>query len=199
MNLDMLALAYLIAIISPGPSLFMILRNSLSQVSNAGFFTALGTVMGISCQSIYMLCFLTVIDKQSVIFLLLKSCSSCYLIFLGIKGLFHKTQSIHFCNKSIKTRFIAFKQGFCVDFLNPLALSFFLGLFSVYIPQNATIQEKTLVWFIITIIGGIWFMGISIVINNKKIMWVIEKTNKKYLEIMISVVLIYMGIKLCLQ
>ena len=50
-----IGLTYLLAIMSPGPSIIAIFRNSSIYSQKVGIYTAIGTVTGIALQSLYIL------------------------------------------------------------------------------------------------------------------------------------------------
>ena len=198
-NLIMFCISYFIALVSPGPSFLVIFKNSMLFSSKSGVFTAIGVVCGIVCQAFYILLFLEFNDNYYFLFKLIKIISSLYLIYLGISTFLNRNKAYNkkfnhenntlSCYKSLK-------EGFLVDVLNPLSLSFFFGLFTIYIPNNACYLYKGTIWSLIFFIGACWFLPLTFLINQKKIRDSIQFLMSKNFSTFIAILFIYLGISL---
>jgi threonine/homoserine/homoserine lactone efflux protein len=81
----------ILAIMSPGPDFFVVLKSSLSDSHKAGFYTTLG----ISCGSTIMFSLGlfgvgAIVAVHPVIFLIVKLLGAGYLTYLGLSSLFNK-------------------------------------------------------------------------------------------------------------
>ncbi len=201
-NLGALCLSYFIAIVSPGPSFLVIFKNSIMFSKKSGIFTAIGTSCGIACQAFYVLLFVTLIDSTSLLFQFIKFACSAYLICLGIYTFLNRQQvdkkSVKNQNKSFSF-YHSLKEGFFVDVLNPLALSFFLGIFTVYIPKGVGYTYKGIVWFLIVFIGFCWFISLALLMNQEKIRNFIKVLMGKKFSIFVAILFIYLGINLAFK
>lgn len=194
-----IGLTYLLAIMSPGPSIIAIFRNGSIYGQKVGICTALGTVTGIGLQALYILLGINFTYSLYIMEVLQIVCAA-YLMYLGIRGLIraiHNTDKITIGETNNSSQTIttkeAFKQGFFIDALNPLALSFFLTIFSTFITKDATILFKVICWFEIIIIGAIWFIGASIFISSKAIQSILTGTIAKYINIITLLLFIFFG------
>lgn len=194
-----LAVFYLVAITSPGPSLILIIRNGFLYFRKSSVWTALGIVLGITCQAGIVLIGIKLITHNQILFNCIKIICSLYLIYLGAINLFNKNgiklqeQDL---NKSIlQSKWVYFRQGLYVEILNPMALTFFLTLFSIFIKPQATIYLIFLYWLEIVIIGAFWFLSVSLISTSPFIYKHIRKY-RYFLEKLLGITLIVLGIDL---
>jgi len=194
-----IGLTYLLAIMSPGPSIIAIFRNSSIYSQKVGIYTAIGTVTGIALQSLYILIGMNFTYSLYIMEILKIACAA-YLIYLGIIGLlkiklqadnktFGEVNNINQTMSPIQ----GFKQGFFVDALNPLALSFFLTIFSTFISKDATVLFKAICWLEIIVLGGIWFITASIFISSNAIQSILTGIVAKYINIITLLLFIFFG------
>ncbi|MAS07494.1 MAG: transporter [Ahrensia sp.] len=127
------AIASFLIVIVPGPTVTVIIANSLRAGSRAGLLNVAGTQLGI----LTMIAILAVgLNKVVAVvgeaFVLLKVAGALYLIWLGMK-LWRADGSLGEADGSVKARSMAgyVWQGFVVIWSNPKALF----LFGAFIPQ----------------------------------------------------------------
>ena len=150
-------LACAVIAIVPGPTVTVIIANSLRSGASAGLLNVAGTQFGLLTMLVIVALGLEVIvAKISIMFEFVRIAGAVYLIWLGIKLLRSRGQLIE---KRSLQRGSYFWQGFIVVWSNPKAL-LFLGAF---IPQfidptgNAIAQTLTL---------GITFMVVATVLDG---------------------------------
>jgi threonine/homoserine/homoserine lactone efflux protein len=198
----MLGCSYLVAVMSPGPSFAIIAQNSLRYSSKIGFFTALGTISGIALQAFYALASLSFLQTNPLFLRGLSLILGSYITCLGIRFFFQgeKEGNLKFTGNKVKSSsFLAFKQGFLIDALNPLALTFFLAVFSSYVDYNHPLFIKFLCWVEIVLIGFFWFTAISLALSNMKLRRLLLNQLKKPMEVILSFVFLFLGIRMILQ
>lgn len=194
-----IGITYLLAIMSPGPSIIAIFRNSSIYGQKVGICTAIGTVTGIAIQSLYVPLGISFTYSLYIMEILQIVCAA-YLMYLGIAGLIRTIHNIDKItieqandNKQPMTPKEGFKQGFFIDALNPLALSFFLTIFTTFIAKDATTLFKVVYWFEIIIVGAIWFIGASIFISSKTIQSILTGRIAKFINIIALLLFIFFG------
>ena len=90
-----LALVCLLGAMSPGPSLALIIRNSINFSRLAGIFTSLGHGMGIGIYATFAVIGLGfIIQKSEAIFFIIQVCGSLFLMLLGLLFVFTKKTSV---------------------------------------------------------------------------------------------------------
>jgi threonine/homoserine/homoserine lactone efflux protein len=191
---------YLMAIMSPGPSILAIIRNSLFYSRVIGVWTAFGTVTGIAFQCLYVLLGIRFLHSQPVLAQALQILCATYLIYLGVYGLFKqyrfglKIHNVKDCSELDYKK--AFRQGFLIDALNPLALTFFLGIFSIFIPHDSSFVYKIGFWFEIVLLGGIWFIGASVFAGSNIIKTILHGKLGQIINISALLLFIFLGLQL---
>jgi threonine/homoserine/homoserine lactone efflux protein len=129
-----------LGIISPGPGFAIAFRNSVGFGRNVG----LGTALGIACGDLIhvlvnLLGVAALLMCYPKVAFILQVGGGLYLLYLGAKGLFSKGLDIS-TKKSQTTRSgtSGFVEGLFLTVLNPKALLFWLGIFSVVIPPETS-------------------------------------------------------------
>lgn len=196
---------YMVAIMSPGPSLVVILKNSMNYSSKNGFFTAIGTVSGIFLQSALTLLFFNIALKEGYLLSFIGVILSIYLFYIGFKHLFAFFKDERDCGniqpdtgkgKTNCFLFRSWRQGFLVDVFNPLALVFFFSIFSVYIKPDNSFLVNFLYWVEVILIGSIWYLSFSLLISTKFVQEIIFVKLRTFLNFAVSCMLLFLAIKI---
>jgi len=88
------SLVHLMAVMSPGPDLVICIKNTLKYSRSIGIWTALGFACGVLVHISYCLLGIAFLISQSILlFSIVKLIGAAYLIFLGVKALFSKSDS----------------------------------------------------------------------------------------------------------
>jgi len=154
-------LACIALTIVPGPTVTVIIANSLRQGPKAGMFNVAGTQSGLIPMILIVAFGLdTIVTSLAGAFFWLKLAGGAYLIYLGIKllrsnGKFGSVEG----NAKKSTGKELFWQGFVVIWSNPKAL-LFLGAF---IPQFVDPTGNAITQ---TIIYGAIFMGVTTILDS---------------------------------
>ena len=145
--------SFLLAIV-PGPTVTVIIANSLRAGTNAGLLNIGGTFLGGTCLVLVLALGLeTVISIMGEAFFWIKLVGAAYLVWIGIK-LLRSDGKIGDSDKVEAPKFGYFWQGFFVIITNPKAL-FFLGAF---IPQFVSVNNDA---FFQTFLLGMIFVIIG--------------------------------------
>jgi threonine/homoserine/homoserine lactone efflux protein len=123
--------ACVLIVIVPGPTVTVIIANSLTHGSRAGLLNVAGTQLGLAIMIAILLAGLTsIIETMGWWFDWLRFAGAAYLIWLGYK-LVRSGGAIEAAETAPKPRGGFFLQGFLVILSNPKALLFF----GAFIPQ----------------------------------------------------------------
>ena len=165
-----LALVCLIGAMSPGPSLFLIINNTIKKNRLNGIITSVGHGLGITLYAflaVYSLGYLII--NYSKIFIGFQIMGSLFLIFIGLLTIIHAKNSVNEIknNKIISAN--SFIQGFLIAFLNPKIFVFFAALFSQFIYDNTNFFNKSILILTPGIIDTAWYIIISFVITTNGI------------------------------
>ena len=153
--------------ISPGPSLVVVLRNTISGGRTRGVMTAIGHGIGFSIYA-----FVAVMGLSSVllaneqIFYLLQSAGALFLIWLAFSMITRKNSVSS--EKYEQSAYKGFLEGFMIAFLNPKILVFLVAIFSQFINSDITDYGRFIMAIIAGIIDTIWYVLVAIALADTK-------------------------------
>jgi threonine/homoserine/homoserine lactone efflux protein len=203
MHLDVILYVLLIdtlAIISPGPDFFMVLRNTLSHGKRAGFYTILGITLGGTIGFIVSLLGIgIIITKSPTIFTILKVSGGLYLGYIALISIFSKVNIIdgNLDDNTIHdiSRKYYFKVGLLCNITNPKSWMFIIGL-STYVSQNGNVFiDGAIISTISAISVFVWFSIVSYIFGKAKIRHIFYK-KQKILNICFGCILLYIASKI---
>lgn len=202
-NFIELGIAYLLAAMMPGPSITLIIRNALINSRLSSIQAALGTILGTALQFGLVLTISVFIENNLVLFKTLKILCSIYLIYLGISMLFAKQQEkLSLDERKPKKSCLNnnqnyFLEALFVEFLNPLAFTFFISIIAVFVDQPESFRVKFICWLEIVSLSSVWFVTVSLVISSEKITFYTRNFNR-VLEVSAGCIFILFGSKILL-
>ncbi|AXH08450.1 threonine transporter RhtB [Malaciobacter halophilus] len=202
-NLYMFILASFLLCLAPGPDNIYVLTQGMTKSKKAAIITTLGLCTGLIIHTSAAAFGISVIFKTSQIaFDIVKYLGVAYLLYIAYQAFKHKDEPLDLKTKSSKKDLKAlYIKGFLMNILNPKVSIFFLA----FLPQFVSVENGNvplqmvilgLVFMILTIIvfSSIGIAGnllSSKLLNNQKIV--------KYMNILTSLVLVSLGIKLALS
>ena len=151
---DLLSVAGLtvLIMISPGPDLALVARNTVVGGKSAGGWTSAGVLTGNLVHISYCLLGIGLLISTSIVaFTILKLAGGAYLIFLGLQSLrpnLNKTDEIETSARHSRKWWV---QGLLNNLLNPKGPLFYIGVFAVFVHADSTIAN--LVVLVCTMIG----------------------------------------------
>jgi len=154
------AVAYAIISVIPGPSVAVVLSQSLSRGLGAALFCILGDLLGgIIVMSLSYAGLGVVLQTSSGLFLLIKWLGVAYMAYLGISQIVQArklTESDIHLKPVVQSRWISLRTGFLTGVLNPKAIIFYVAFFAQFINVNqATLPQFLLLAITSTIIVAI--------------------------------------------
>jgi len=180
-----LALAHLLALISPGPDFAIVLRQSLHHGRRAAVMTAVGIGSAICLHVTYSLLGIGLLVRSSAVaFTGLKFAGAAYLAWLGVRSLRASrppsTRSSAGVSPAISTTAggdacaattarSAWGLGFMTNALNPKATLFFVAIFATLVSPHTPrlIQVGFGVWISLTTMG--WFTFVAFVFAHERV------------------------------
>ena len=164
----------LLGAMSPGPSLALIITNSISSGRAYGVFTGLGHAIGIGCwafiTAIGMAQFM--VSNQSIM-LLLQLSGASLLGYIGIRAVF---QTGVFVNSSadigsarFRTPIQGLGEGLLFAGLNPKVGLFFLAIFSHLVRLESDWSEKGFMGLVAALIDGCWYVLVALIVTKRSL------------------------------
>ena len=143
---------------SPGPAVFLSIRNGGAYGLRKAFCGVLGNTLGvIILATCSVLGVSTILLASAALFFAIKILGGCYLIYLGIRIWLSKSPTniaiaeIGGALNTQRSNLSIFKEAFFVCVTNPKAIIFFTALFPQFIDPSENISGQ----FIILMIGFI--------------------------------------------
>ena len=159
------AIVCLLGAMSPGPSLALIIHNSINFNRMSGILAAIAHGLGICVYATVSVIILEFILKNSeTIFFVIQICGSLFLIILGLIFVFKKDNRNQIEAYQIHSN--SFAQGFIIAIINPKILIWFIAIYSQFIDINASLINKTILVLTPSIIDAIWYSLVAILVTG---------------------------------
>ncbi|WP_109829674.1 LysE family translocator [Reichenbachiella versicolor] len=204
-NFEAFLLAGIVLNLTPGADTMYILGRSISQGKKAGIFSALGIATGALVHCLFAVLGLSILlAKSALVFEMVKYAGAAYLIYLGLKMLFSKSDEkfelSDMEHQKIDYRKIYF-SGILTNVLNPKVALFFLAFLPQFInPEYANSFLPFLVLgstFVTT--GTIWCLTLAIFSSKLSNGLRQNYSFKKWLDKITGGMFIVLGVKLALS
>ncbi len=150
---------------SPGPSLALIIRNSITISRFAGFMSAVGHGIGMGVYAVFAVTGLIIIlTTNEILFQFIQIIGILFLLFIGFQFLLKKNQEIeHIHNQK---NFNSFLQGFSIAILNPKILIWFSAVFSQFVKIDDSFFSHSILVITASVIDGVWYIIVAIVVTS---------------------------------
>jgi len=165
--------------ISPGPSLALIIRNTVQGGQGHGVATALGHGFGVGIYALITALGLAILITQTpLLFDVIRYGGAAFLAWLGVKALLAKpakgeaSEEVH----QLRGRQGAF-EGFMVAFLNPQLAVFFIALFSQFVHADTGWREGGIMMLTAGGIDAVWYVLVALVLSRGPVLaWLKAKS-----------------------
>ena len=178
--------------VSPGPSLLLIVKNSISYGKTNGIITGIAHGIGIFIYAILTILGIAFLyTKYPILIKIISFSLVLYLIYISYK-IFFTEEEIDLERDNKQKYNQNFTDGFMIAFLNPKITIFFGALFSQFVNDELTNLEKFQMAFVASFIDMIWYTFVSLIVGNS----LIRKNfnNTKVFNKISSIILIFISI-----
>ena len=190
----------IVGAISPGPSMALIIRNSIKFGRVSGLLSSIGHAIGIGIYAAISIAGLQLIlISNIIIFNTIQFCGSIFLLILGVLFLKKSDESLSIEDEQKSLN--SFFQGFAISILNPKILIWFAAIFSQFIEVSSTSLTKFMMVFIASSIDGIWYIILTIIVTSFGLKKFIENNTKTIQNIsglvliLISLIILYQTLR----
>ncbi len=155
----------LIGAMSPGPSMALIIRNSIKYGRISGILFSLGHAIGIGIYAtVSVLGLQFILINNLLLFNAIQFCGSVFLLILGVLFLRDTAHNLSLENEQKNVN--SFMQGFAISILNPKILIWFAAIFSQFIEISSTNFVKLAMVLIASSIDGLWYIILTFVVTG---------------------------------
>ncbi|WP_193180057.1 LysE family translocator [Nisaea sediminum] len=182
--------------ISPGPDMVIVMRNTIIGGRAAGLKSSLGVLTGNLVHITYCAIGIGLLISQSILaFNILKYAGAAYLIYLGVMSFFASDTKLSVRDlepRAANQRW--FLQGFLNNILNPKGTLFYLGVFTMVItPETATGTTLLLVAIMMAVSALFWIFFVF-TLDTGMVRRVLER-GQKLVNRIFGGLLIFLGIR----
>ena len=186
----------IVGAMSPGPSMALIIRNSIKYGRVSGILSSVGHAIGIGIYAGVSVAGLQIILINNIfLFNTIQFCGSVFLLVLGILFLRDTGQKLSIQDKQKSVN--SFMQGFAISILNPKILIWFAAIFSQFIEISSTNFVKLIMVLIASSIDGLWYIILTIIVTGFGLKQFLENNTKiiqnisGFVLIFISIIILY--------
>ena len=161
-----LAFAHLVAVTSPGPDFFYIVKSSFEKGLKSSVVSAVGIGLGVFLHCLFAIIGLDFLyQKIPSLYTIIGTVGAGYLIYLGVSGIFADPETKDLAVKKTQSLNLwqSFTGGLMVNIFNVKAFIFFVSLFSgVALSTSILFQLSISVYFFIA--TATWFIFLSLIL-----------------------------------
>ena len=163
-----LAFAHLVAVISPGPDFFYVVKSSFQRGLANSIVSSMGIGLGVFFQCIFAIVGLDFLyQKIPSLYTIIGTVGAGYLIYLGVAGIFAdpEIRDLAIKEKQEINVWQSFTGGLMVNIFNVKAFIFFVSLFSGVVLNTSTFFQFSIsIYFFIA--TAVWFVILSFILNK---------------------------------
>ena len=195
-ELIMLSFVCAMGAISPGPSLAVVIRNTISGGRFQGVITGIGHGIGIGIYAfIAVMGLSSLLLKNDKLFMILQIAGAILLFWIAFKMILSKPSDVIDQKQFSKKGFI---QGFMIAFLNPKILVFLVAVFSQFISSDLNILDRFIIAVIASFIDMAWYALVSLLLAGTPLINSF-RSNAVFIDRSIGSILIFISILLINQ
>ena len=160
--------------ISPGPSLAVVIRNTITGGRAQGIMTGLGHGIGLTIYAfIAVMGLSSMLICNQTLFVSVQIAGSFWLIWIGCNMILSSPKESS--KKNVDSRKRGFVEGFMISFLNPKILVFFVAVFSQFIHNELTNIDRTIIVLVAGVIDTFWYVFVAMLIAGSNFIDKIKK------------------------
>lgn len=187
----------LVGAMSPGPSLAVVVKNTLGSGRISGILTSWAHAVGIGFYALFTMLGLAVVLKNNeTLFHIISYAGALYLAWLGFKALRSSAGVVKTAEKGRALNYTqSMREGIMISLLNPKIGLFFIALFSQFVTPDVGLSGQIATVLTPFLTDGLWYTFIAFIISNPKIL---EKLRQKasIIDKITGILLILLAIKI---
>ena len=184
------AVMFILGATSPGPSLAVVLRNTMIGGRSRGLACAVGHGIGFGFYAVSVVFGLVVImENNPDVFTLMQIIGGLFLLYLGI-GMIRSEATVIVQSEGKREGFF---EGFFIAFLNPKIAVFMLAVLSSVLDPSMSNDTKWIIAGLGMTIDTVWYVIVALLLSKSTILTKIEQ-NQRSLNVATGVLMIGLAI-----
>lgn len=186
-----------IGAMSPGPSLAVVLRNTISGGRGQGVMTGVGHGIGFGIYAMLAVTGLSaILLADEAMFEFLQLSGAFILLWLSYNMLTYKPSESTQEHSGNGRR--GFVEGFMIAFLNPKILVFLVAVFSQFLDPEMSNFERLVMAFLAGLIDTVWYVLVAAVLSGTSVIDKLRK-NSLYVDRTIGMILLFLALLLIVK
>ena len=187
--------------ITPGPSLAVVVTNTMNRGKMSGSVTGISHAFGIVIWAMLTVVGLsTIILNYETVLNIFQIIGACLILYIGYQTSITASKSVP-SPKTLATLATTRKltraalEGFGISIMNPKIALFFLAIFSQFVDTGSNWVEIFIMGLTAGIIDGAWYTSVALAIGNDKMVSAISKRRSLILQasgILLALISIYL-------
>ena len=179
---------------SPGPSLAVVLRNTISGGRLQGIMTGIGHGIGFGLYALIAVTGLSaLLLAHDSTFLFLQWSGALVLLWLSYNMLTYIPSNANESHEISGRK--GFIEGFLISFLNPKILVFLVAVFSQFIDPEMNQMERIIMAILAGLIDTIWYVLVAAVLAGTPLIDTL-RSNSVIIDRVIGLVLFFLALAL---
>ncbi len=175
---------------SPGPSLAVVLRNTMIGGRGRGLACAIGHGIGFGFYAgAVVFGLVALMENNPDVYLVLQILGIAFLTYLGVQTLRAESKEI----EEVDSKREGFIEGFFIAFLNPKIAVFMLAVLATVLNAGMADETKWVIAILGMTIDTVWYVLVALILSNSNILLKIQN-NQKALNIITGVLMIGLAI-----
>ena len=181
---------FILGATSPGPSLAVVLHNTMIGGRSRGLACAVGHGIGFGFYAVSVVFGLVVImENNPDVFTLMQIIGGLFLLYLGI-GMIRSEATVIVQSEGKREGFF---EGFFIAFLNPKIAVFMLAVLSSVLDPSMSNDTKWIIAGMGMTIDTVWYVIVALLLSKSTILAKIEQ-NQRSLNVATGVLMIGLAI-----
>ena len=181
---------------SPGPSLAVVIRNTIAGGRLQGVLTGVGHALGVGVYALVAVFGMALVLQQFPEAMRgIEILGGLYLLWMGYQAFQHAGEGS--LDSSEDQSYRGFVDGLAISGLNPKIAVFFLALLGPFVPVEASHMERIGVAGLALMIDGCWYVFVAIMlVKTGAVDWLSKQG--KWVDRLLSALLVGVGLWLLL-
>jgi threonine/homoserine/homoserine lactone efflux protein len=160
-----------VVILTPGPDMALVTRNTVTAGRRAGFATSLGVCTGVLVHGCAAALGLSALVRASTtVYSVLKIAGAAYLVYLGVQALWHSrnARAEAVLPGSATLTGSPFRQGLISNVLNPKLAVFFVTVLPQFIDADSVAARPLLLATVYAGLCAVWLCGLTLAMSHMR-------------------------------
>ncbi|WP_261844787.1 LysE family translocator [Aliamphritea ceti] len=181
---------------SPGPSLAVVLKQTVNNSRQHGLLTSWTHAAGVGLWAFATVTGLALLISQSgQLFTLITWAGAAYLAWIGLQAIRAGSANALQVTASQKASLLqAGQEGLLISLLNPKLAIFFIALFSQFVSADASQTDRFILIATATLVDGFWYTLVCLVLSRGTVLNRLQR-NSQWINRITGLVLLALAIR----